>query len=160
MKKLKKMKQDTKIIYILIAIMIVCFISIGILFYKYFYAGTSSSKYGDRLDGIENYKLDKNLEKEVADLYKEEDSIDKVTLNVKGKIIYITLEFKEDINVDKAKELAEKSLEKIGEDNLTYYEIQYLLQYTGEDESKEFTNPVFGSKNANSLKVTWSYEND
>lgn len=155
MKKIKKLRQDTKIILVLIVIMIVCFISIGILFYKYFYAGTSSSKYGDRLEGIENYKLDSNLNKNISEIYKDEESIDKATVNVKGKVIYITLDFKKIIKKDKAKELAEKSLEKIGEENLKYYEIQFLLEYVGEEESEEFKNPIFGSKNSNSLKVIW-----
>jgi len=155
MKKNKKMKQDTKIILILLGIMVVCFISIGILFYKYFYAGTSETKYGDRLDDIGNHKLSETLEKDIKDIYTDEESIDKVSVNVMGKVIYITFDFKEDINTDDARELAEESLEKIGEENLTYYEVQYLLQYVGEEESEDFANPIFGSKNSNSLKVVW-----
>ena len=33
------------------------------------------------------------------------------------------------------------------------YEVQYILTYSGEEENNNF--PVFGSKNASSLKVVW-----
>ena len=46
--------QDNRVLWVLLGILVICFLAIGILFYRYFYAGTSSSKYGERLDGIEN----------------------------------------------------------------------------------------------------------
>ncbi len=152
-KKNSKNKQDYTVLFVLLGILLVCFISIGFLFYKYFYAGTSTSKYGDRLDDIDKYPLSATLKDDISSLYTEESSIEKVTTNVEGRIIYITIDFKESIKVAKAQELAIKSLEKIGEENLKYYEVQYLLEYTGEGENENF--PIFGSKNYNSLKVVW-----
>ena len=141
-------------LWILIIILFVCFLMIGFLFYKYFYSGISTSKYGDtRLEGIENYPLSENLEEEINDLYKDESSVNKVKFDVQGKIIYIIIDFKEAVKVDTARSLANKALEKIGEDNLKFYEIQYVLTYSGEEENNNF--PIFGSKNANSLKVIW-----
>ena len=69
------------------------------------------------------------------------------------RIIYIIVDFKESIKVDSAKSIATKALDKIGEDNLKFYEVQYILTYSGEEENTNY--PVFGSKNANSLKVVW-----
>lgn len=155
-KKVKKIKinQQNKVLWVLLAILIVCFIIIGIIFYTYFYAGTSSSKYGDRLDGIENYPLNKKIDEEIKALYKDESSVNKVVYELQGKIIYITIDFKESIKVSDAETLAIKSLETIGEKNLSFYEIQYILTYSGTEENANY--PVFGSKNANSLKVVWS----
>lgn len=152
MKKIK-MKQDSKILIILLTILVVSCVSILVLFYKYFYAGTSKTKYGNRLEGIENYKLDENLESEIKSIYDEEEVINKVTVNNQGKIIYITIDFKEPVEKEKAQSLAIKSLEKISEENQSYYEIQFLLTYSGEEENSNF--PMFGSKNSNSLKVVW-----
>ena len=152
-KKNNRDKRDYTVLWVLLGILLVCFISIGFLFYKYFYAGTSESKYGTRLDGIENHKLSETLKEDISGIYKDETSVEKVTVNIEGKIIYITIDFKEAIKVAKAQELAVKSLDKIGEDNLKYYEVQYLLEYTGEEENENF--PIFGSKNSNSLKVVW-----
>ena len=145
--------QDNRVLWVLLGILVICFLAIGILFYRYFYAGTSSSKYGERLDGIENYPLSETLEKDIQDLYKDNTEIDKVTVTNEGKIVYITINFKQSIKVSTAEDLAIKSLEKIGEKNLTYYDVQYILTYSGTEENTNF--PVFGSKSASSLKVVW-----
>ena len=145
--------QDNRVLWVLLGILGVCFLAIGILFYRYFYAGTSSSKYGERLDGIENYPLSKTLEKDIQDLYKDNTEIDKVTVTNEGKIVYITINFKQSIKVSTAEDLAIKSLDKVGEKNLTYYDVQYILTYSGTEENTNF--PVFGSKSASSLKVVW-----
>ena len=153
--KAKKIRrnQDNKVLWVLLGILVVCFLAIGILFYRYFYAGTSSSKYGERLDGIDNYQLSKTLEDDVKKLYSSESSVDKATVTVEGKIIYITIDFKDSLKVSQAEDLAIKSLETIGEKNLTFYDVQYILNYTGTEENKNY--PVFGSKSAKSLKVVW-----
>lgn len=145
--------QDNRVLWVLLGILVVCFLAIGILFYRYFYAGTSSSKYGERLDGIENYPLSKTLEKDIQDLYKDNTEIDKVTVTNEGKIVYITINFTKSIKVTTAEDLAIKSLDKVGEKNLTYYDVQYILTYSGTEENTNF--PVFGSKSASSLKVVW-----
>ena len=153
-RKSNKRKQDNTMLLILIGILLVCFILIGFLFYKYFYSGISTSKYGDaRLEGIENYKLSDTLSDDINSIYAKEKSVNKAFTTIEGKIIYINIDFKQSIKVDTAKNLAIKALDKIGEDNLKFYEIQFILTYSGETENKNF--PVFGSKNANSLKVVW-----
>ena len=153
-KRNSKRKQDNTMLLILIGILVVCFVLIGFLFYKYFYSGISTSKYGDtRLEGIENYKLSDTLSDDINSIYAKEKSVNKTNVVVEGRIIYITIDFKESIKLDTAKNLAIKSLDKIGEENLKYYEVQYILTYSGTTENKNF--PIFGSKNANSLKVVW-----
>ena len=152
-KRKRKNRQDNAMLIILILILLASFSVIGYLFYKYFYAGVSSSKYGNRLEGIENYKLSDTLEDDIRSLYTKESSVSTVSVLVEGKIIYITIDFKESIKSDKAKTLAVKSLDKIGKENQTFYEIQFILTYSGKEENKNF--PIFGSKNANSLKVVW-----
>lgn len=145
--------QDNKVLWVLLGILVVCFLAIGILFYRYFYAGTSSSKYGERLDGIESYPLGDKFEENVKKVYEGNSSIGDVTVTVEGKIIYITIDFKESVKVSTAQDLAIKSLDTIGEKNLTFYDVQYILTYSGPEENKNF--PVFGSKSAKSLKVVW-----
>ena len=151
---MKKNKSgDIKILLVLLLILVVCFTVIGVLFYKYFYAGTSTTKYGDRLDGIENYKLSDTLESDIQEIYKDTKSINKVTVTVEGRIVYINIEFGESLKIDTAKSEAIKALDKIGEENLKFYDIQFLLTYKGEEENSNF--PIFGAKSASSLKVVW-----
>ena len=149
----RKNRQDNTMLIILILILIVCFSVIGVLFYKYFYAGVSASKYGNRLDGIENYKLSETLEDDISGLYTKESSVGTTTVNVEGKIIYINMDFKESVKTDKAKTLAVKALDKIGKENLTFYEVHFILTYSGKEKNSNY--PLFGSKNSNSTKVVW-----
>lgn len=149
----RKINQDNKIIWILLAIIIICFLVLGLGFYKYFYGGASSSKYGERLDGIDAHPLSENLEEEISSLYKDENTINKVSVDVKGRIIYIIIDFGKTLKVATAKDLAVKSITKIDENNLAYYDIQFILTYSGEEENSNF--PVFGSKSASSLKAVW-----
>ncbi len=149
----KKNNGDIKILLVLLAILLVCFGIIGYMFYKYFYAGTSTTKYGDRLEGIENYKLSNTLEKDIQSVYENTTSVDTVKVKTQGKIIYIDIAFKTAVKVDTAKSEAIKALDKIEEENLKYYDVQFVLTYTGEDENSNF--PIFGAKSANSLKVVW-----
>ena len=149
-----KNKQDNTMLWILLVILLVCFIMIGFLFYKYFYSGISASKYGSRLEGAENYPLSETLESDIKGLYTDDKTVGEVKINVEGKIIYIDIDFVESVKLDAAKSAANKTLEKIGEDNLKFYELQFVLTYSGEAENTNF--PIFGSKNSNSLKVVWS----
>lgn len=148
-----KRGKSNKVLLVLLGILAVCFISIGILFYKFFYAGTSGSKYGNRLNGIENYPLSKTLQDDIKSLYKDNSKVGEIKVTNEGRIIYISMNFKETLKVSDAESLAEKSLEKIGESNLTYYDVQFILTYSGEEENENF--PVFGAKSSNSLKVVW-----
>lgn len=153
---MKKNKNNNKVLYVLIIILLVCTGLIGYEFYKYFYAGTGGSKYGDRLEGIENYPLKDTLVDDIKAIYAQNTSVGEIKTQVQGKIIYITIDFKENIKVASAKDLAIKALQAIGEKNLNYYDVQYILTSSYEAEDKETKYfPVFGAKNSNSSKVVW-----
>ena len=152
MSKKKASKADNTMLWMLAIILIVCFLVIGFLFYKYFYSGISTTKYGNRLEGIEKYPLSETLNDDVAGIYANEKSVNYAKIDVQGKIVYVLIDFKEAIKADTAKTLAIKSLEKIGEENLTFYEVHFILTYSGEGES---VFPIFGMKNSNNTKVVW-----
>ncbi len=149
----KKKSGDGKIIFLLLFILVACFVAIGVLFYKYFYSGASDNKYGDRLEGIENYKLSDSLESDIQAIYKDNKTIDSVVVDVQGKIIYLNFKFKGTVKVETAKSDAIKALDKIGEENLKFYDVHFVLTYVGEEGNDNF--PIFGAKSSSSLKVVW-----
>ena len=51
-------------------------------------------------------------------------------------------------------DVEDKALEKIGETNLSFYDVQYILTYSGTEENTNF--PIFGAKKSTSTKVVWS----
>ncbi len=146
-------KNNNKVLWVLLLILLVCFGALGFGFYKYFYAGSSTSKYGDRLEGIENYPLSDTLSKDINAVYDGNDNVGDVNVTVEGKIVYIDIDLIKSIKIEEAQTLAIKSLDSIGEKNLTFYDIQFIITYSGEEENENF--PIFGSKNASSLKVVW-----
>lgn len=154
--KVKSNKSENIVLAVLVVILLASFAAIGFLFYKYFYAGASSNKYGDRLDGIENYPLPSSLSNDIQSIYTSEKSIDKVSVHVQGKIVYIDINYVEAVKIETAESLAAKALEKIGEENLKFYDVQYILTYSGTEENTNF--PIFGAKKATSPKVVWSKE--
>ena len=53
MKKLKKVWQENSVLFVLLFILVACLVAISVVVITYF-VGDSSSKYGDRLEGIED----------------------------------------------------------------------------------------------------------
>lgn len=149
----RKSLQNNKVLWVLLGLLLVCFLVLGFGFYKYFYAGAGNNKYGDRLDGIEKYPLSKTLDSDVKSVFSDNSEVTKTKVDVKGKVIYINIDFGKSIKVSEAQDIAVKALDKIGEENLKYYDVQFILAYSGTDENSNF--PVFGSKSSSSLKVVW-----
>lgn len=149
----RKNLQNNKVLWVLLGLLLVCFLVLGFGFYKYFYAGAGNNKYGDRLDDIDKYPLSKTLNDDVKSVFSDNAEVGKTTVDVKGKVIYINIDFSSSIKVSDAQEIAVKALDKIGEENLKYYDIQFILTYSGTDDNEGF--PVFGSKSSSSLKVVW-----
>ncbi len=149
----RKNLQNNKVLWGLLGLLLVCFLVLGFGFYKYFYAGSGNNKYGDRLEGIDKHPLSKTLEDDINSVFSNNTEVSKISVDVKGKIIYINIDFGSSIKVSQAQDIAVKALDKIGEDNLKYYDIQFILTYSGTESNENF--PVFGSKSSSSLKVVW-----
>lgn len=150
-----KRKQNNIVIWVLLGILFLCFVLLGCGFYKYFYAGSGTDEYGDRLEGIEKYPLSKTLEDEISNLYEGNDSIGEIVVNVKGKIIYINIEYNTQMLKNEAQALAIKSLDAIGEKNLTFYDVHFLLTYNSTTSEENNNFPIFGARSAGSNKVVW-----
>ncbi len=149
----RKNLQNNKVLWGLLGLLLVCFLVLGFGFYKYFYSGAGNNKYGDRLDDIDKYPLSKTLNDDIKSVFNDNSEVSKTTVDVKGKVIYINIDFGSSIKVSQAQDIAVKALEKIGEENLKYYDVQFILTYSGSESNENF--PVFGSKSSSSLKVVW-----
>lgn len=150
MKKLKK----NKIFVVLVSIIIIGIILIFYGLIKYFYLGSGQSKYGDRLAGSEKYEISEKQIKKVKEVYKDNTSVGELSLTTHGKIIYLAIDFKENIKIDDAKSIAIKSLEALSEKIKSYYDIQYILTTkTLEEEGSLF--PIMGYKNNSNSQIIW-----
>ncbi len=146
---LKSVKKN-KVLLVLAIVLIVCFVLIFYVLLKYFYTGAGSTKYGDRLDGL--IEIHSSYKDEISELYKDTTSVNKTTINVEGKIIYINIDFKEALSIKDAKSVAIKSLDIFSDEEKSSYDIQFILT-ASEVETDLF--PIMGYKNKNNTKVVW-----
>lgn len=132
---------------ILSVICFLAFVIVVILFYIFcsvFVGGTDV--YGNRLKGIEKVEFSsKELEK-VGDSIEKSDEVDSASARVQGKIVYINIIYKKEVSQDKAKEIASKSLENFKEDELAFYDFEYILTQVDSDDEEDAGFKITGTK--------------
>lgn len=153
--KMMKLYNKNKIVFILICIMIFCFIIIVIGLLSSFYKNISTNKYGDRLEGIREVKIDNSTKNEYVSNIEQLDGVSKASVDVKGKIIYIMISFENGTKIKEAKNIANESLKDIAKKEVKYYDIQYILSCTDNEEDY----PTMGYKNNSSDSIVWINRN-
>ena len=90
MNNIKKFYKNNRIYCILMGVSIFCLALIAVLGIVYFVNQTKNDKYGDRLNGIESVQItDDHINEMVSEIEKNE-LVEKASISVKGKIVYIT----------------------------------------------------------------------
>ena len=153
MKKIKKLWNENRILFVLFMILIICFIAICVVIFSYF-IGSSKSVYGDRLKN--KVTVSDKEKNEYVKALKEDELVTDVTYRVGVRTIYITITFNMKATLEEAESKAVASLEKISEKVLGYYDINFTLTQDTDanDSSKGFT--IMGSNNVNGSGVVWS----
>ena len=150
LEKVKNWIKNNKGFTVIILLALVLVIILTIIFISLL-KGNSSSKYGNRLDGIDDVKISKeeydSVKKEVTDT----DLVEDVSIRLQGKIVYTTIVLKSDTSVDKAKEIAGNTIDNYTEDELKYYDFSYFLKWNKEEEITVIT----GNKHNNMESITW-----
>ena len=150
MKKFKKWIKRNKGLSIVLLLTLILLIFIIVIFMKLLW-GNSSDKYGNRLDGIEEVKIDNNTYNEIKSEVMDSGLVEETSVRLQGKIVYTTIILKSDTSVDKAKELATNTLDNYTSDELNFYDFSYFLKWEGEDTDKVIT----GNKHHNLDSITW-----
>ena len=159
-KKVRKLKK-VKIGYIL-AFAIIIIVSIMII---KLILPSSTSKYGNRLDGIEKITFGDKEKKAITDKLNENEKVSNATLDVKGKIIYVTYNVVNDCGLDEARAFGNDSLSVISDEVKNFYDMNYIITKTDEvgstekkEDGTEVVNkefPVMGYKNHKSGGIVW-----
>ena len=144
MKKLKKVWQENSVLFVLLFILIACLIAISVVVVTYF-VGDSSSKYGDRLEGIEDYPFDTDMQNEIISKLEENEIVEDVTMRVSGKIIYITIIFAPETTLVEGQSIALASLDYFSEETLSFYDLEYMIEAEATEETEGFK--IIGAKN-------------
>ena len=150
MEKIKKWINKNKGLAILLLLTIIFVIILLIIFIELLIGG-SSNKYGNRLDGIDKVKISNETYESVKKEVEDTELVEKVETRLQGKIVYTTIELKDGITAEKAKEIAAKTLDNYSEDELKYYDFSFFLKWKGEEKDTVIT----GNKHHNLDSITW-----
>ncbi len=150
MNNIKKFYKNNRIYCILMGVSIFCLALIAVLGIVYFVNQTKNDKYGDRLNGIESVQItDDHINEMVSEIEKNE-LVEKASISVKGKIVYITVTLKDGKRQD-AEGIAVKSLSGLTEDEKAFYDVSFAFT-KNEDE----TFPILGYKKSEATIISWS----
>lgn len=150
MKKIKNLWAENRVVFVLICILIVCFVAIVVVASSFFLAGHKSN-YGDRLINISDYPVTDEFKNSYMESIKENKGVTSVDLRISGRIIYVNIVFDKDVTLNNAKAIAEKSIDLFSEKNLEYYDIEFLLLSDGENGFA-----IMGARNVNGSGVIWN----
>lgn len=151
---MKQFYKENRVFSILMIVVAVCLLLIIGITLKYFIFGSSSSPYGDRLKDEKKYKISDDLKTEVKSTLESDESIKNASVRVSVRTIYISMEFNTGVSLEEAKGKAVTALEKFSEDELGYYDVEFILTEESADNSEGFT--IMGAKNVNGSNIVWN----
>ena len=157
MKKIKKFYREHRVFTILMAIAIVCAIIIGTVLFQCFYVGNDTSKYGDRLEGIESFEIDDDERQEIESKIVEKELVKSATVNITGKIIYIYINFETTVDLVQGESIAQETIDFFDEDIQSFYDFQFTLKNAGADNNQGFL--ISGARNKNGTGLVWNNNN-
>lgn len=142
--------KKNKIMIIIFSLLVIMFVSIGLLLITFFPSG---NEYGNRLKGIDKVSFSKKeidtLESKIGDRNKIMD----VSIDIKGRLINIIIKVEDDTELDDIKDHVKEKLELFSEEEQKYYDIQFYIKNANE---KKEHYPKIGYKHKTSDEIKWS----
>lgn len=147
MNKLKNLWANNRILLILGIILIVCFIAIIVVVLTYF-VGTRKSVYGSRFDNMKTHikEAEQNSYVQALD---ERSGVEKSSLRVQGKTLYIRVVFKDDIKLEDAKKIVDESLDKLSDTVKETYDMNFTIK-------SNTIGTLMGARNVSGNGLSWN----
>lgn len=150
MKKILNYMKKNVLISVLLIIFILIII-LGIIAIKVLiFPSYKDSKYGDRLEGIENVNITENRVNEVKTSIEENEKINYKSYRISGRIMNLYFNANEEINNDDIKKYVNEFVNKFNEQELTFYDFQVFV-------TKNEECILIGYKNKKSSGLSWNY---
>lgn len=143
---MKKFIKDNKKIITIVGVALLVVIAF-VLLYKIFFGSSGS----DRYEGIKSHKLSKTEISDVKKVVNELDNVKSVEVYTESKIIKIFVNLSDDVDFDKTKDIATKSISKIDKKNIKFYDIEFFVD--AKKDSKIY--PRIGYKHKSSENFVW-----
>jgi len=149
MRSIKKIlkRHKGKVIGILLIIVLV----IGLLAVKnFFFPEETGVYYGNRLEGRDKVKITEETKNKIKDIFKDRSSSAKV--RIAGRIIYIDVVVNDDVSRDDAKDMGNKTLEMLNDQEKVYYDVQLLIN----NKANQDQFPIIGYKHHTKDSIRWN----
>ena len=146
-----KFIKNHKLLIAFLILLIIC-ISLGIFLLTQLINNNNKGEYGDRLKGIEKVEISQKQENNIEKDLSKEDLVEKVKYNLRGRLVNITLEVKDELEIATLKEIGNKILTYFDENQLSYYDIQILVN---SDNKKSEKYPIIGYKHKTRDTINW-----
>ncbi len=148
---MKKIWKENRVLFLLIIVLIACFVAICSVVLSYF-MGSHKSIYGDRL--VDKVEIKKEIKEEFIKTLEEDKLVSSVEFRVSIRTIYVDLKFNEDATLVEAQNKALASLEKLDEEILNYYDVNFILSKEKTEKDEGFT--IMGARNSNGTGISWN----
>lgn len=153
LKKIGSFYKRNRVYSILMIISIICIVSILVGVIIYFIGQTNKDKYGNRLIGIENVKIQDNKINEIESKIKENELVKETSIDIKGKLIYVMITLNTGKHSD-SEAIAQSSLDLFSEEEKSFYDIQYIIK--NEDKEIKENFPVMGYIKSGNSVIKWT----
>ncbi len=150
MKFLKKPKYKIIGLTVFIIIMILAFFGIKELIYP----NSSIDLYGNRLEGIDEVSIKADTITNIKELIMRTEKVSKVDYYLTGRIAKFIIDVKTDTDLIDAKSMTDNIIEKLSEDQLSFYDIEVFITSKESIESEIY--PIIGAKHKDSLTFIWT----
>lgn len=154
---MKKYLKENKTLAILFIIAIVCIVVSGVLLFQYFYFGSGGTKYGSRLEGIENVQINDENKNRIVSNLESVDKVERASMNITGKRIDIKIVFKSDATLTEAQNVALLSLDNFSEEEKKFYDFEFTIKQEASETTEGFL--LMGAKNVNGTNLVWVNNN-
>lgn len=149
---MKKFVRKNKRVIAMVIICIVALLLCVIVYKTCFYSNSKSSLYGERLREIEKNEFTKSQKQKVANKVKKFAGVNKVDVEVSGRLIKFFITFDKNTSVDNMKLRFNESLGLLSEKVKSYYDVSF---YSIQIVDKKVKYPLMGYKHKNSKDISW-----
>ena len=148
---MKKFWKENRVLFVLIMILIVCFIAIISVTVSYF-VGNHNSVYGDRL--ADKVEIKDEVKEEYLTKLKENTLVKEADFRISIRTIYIDIDFTEGSTLVEAESIASSSIDNLSEEILSYYDVNFILTKESTETDEGFT--IMGARNSNGSGISWN----
>ena len=154
---MKKFFKENKTLTILLCIAIICIVVSVTLLFKYFYFGNGGSKFGTRLEGIENVIISDETKENTIKNIESNEIVEKATIIVTGKRVDIKIVYNSNANLTEAQNVAVLTLDNFSEAEKKFYDFEFTIKQEATETAEGFL--LMGAKNVNGTNLVWVNNN-